>query len=92
MTRKKALFLSFQKIINVIIASRVKNMTKEKYFVIFSALVLLCLFNAGCATMGAATGGLFDLTNTLVKLPFDILGKVLDFVSKMPKPPPGVFF
>ena len=67
-------------------------MSKEKYIGIFSILALLCFINAGCATLGAATGGLFDLTSTLVKLPFDILGKVLDFVSKMPKPPPGVFF
>ena len=67
-------------------------MTIKQHIGILCALFILCFSLTGCATLGAATGGLFDLTSTLVKLPFDVLGKVLDFVSKMPKPPPGVFF
>ncbi|HNV23890.1 MAG TPA: hypothetical protein PLH56_07015 [Candidatus Omnitrophota bacterium] len=43
----------------------------------FVFIVLLCLSLSGCA---------------LIKLPFDILGKLLGIASKVPKPPPGVFF
>jgi hypothetical protein len=39
-------------------------------------LVLLCLFSPGCA---------------LLKLPFQVVGELLQIISKMPKPPPGVF-
>jgi len=41
--------------------------------------------------MGVAGSALFNSFITLVKLPFEILSKVIDIVNKMPKPPPGVF-
>ncbi len=45
--------------------------------VFIGLLVVLCLSLNGCA---------------LIRIPFDILGQVLKIVSKLPKPPPGVFF
>ncbi len=39
---------------------------------------------SGCA--------LLQVPLTLVQLPFTVLDKVLGIVSKLPKPPPGVFF
>lgn len=40
--------------------------------------------SSGCA--------LLKVPLTLVQLPFMVLGKVMGIVSKLPKPPPGVFF
>ena len=60
-----------------------------------AALLSICLVfivtQSGCATMGQATGGLFNLVGTIIGGTFKMVGKVLDFVAKMPKPPPGVF-
>ncbi len=64
---------------------------KNRIFILVF-IVVLCLFQSGCATLGDAAGGLAGLTTTLVKLPFDILGMALDIASKMPMPPPGLFF
>ena len=60
-----------------------------------AALLGICLVfivtQSGCATIGQATGGLFNLFGAVIGGTFKLIGKVLDFVAKMPKPPPGVF-
>ncbi len=53
-------------------------------------LLLFCSFISGCATIGGASSGFAGALSSILMLPFKALGGILDIVSKLPKPPPGV--
>jgi len=58
---------------------------------IFAGTLICFLSFSGCATLGIATSGIFQLLNTALVLPFKIASKVIDFAKTLPMPPPGVF-
>ncbi|MCK5580091.1 MAG: hypothetical protein KAJ18_02335 [Candidatus Omnitrophica bacterium] len=62
----------------------------KKIFLVSFCLISIVLLS-GCATIGHGVGGLFSLLGTIVGGTFQLIGKALDIVAKMPKPPPGIF-
>ena len=57
-----------------------KKMSKTRLFK-WVLLLMICLTQAGC----------LGPLGQLISLPFQLLGKTLDVVGKLPLPPPGVF-
>jgi len=66
-------------------------MIKNKKIKLLIIILLLPFIYGGCATLGTAGGFLIDGFVGLVKLPFQIVSKIVDIVNMLPKPPPGIF-
>jgi len=68
----------------------VKGVYLKRFLLTLSIFTFVCSLS-GCATLGYAVSGLTQIVTTAIVLPFKLVGKVLDVVKTMPKPPPGVF-
>ena len=67
----------------------IKARINFKYILLIAAILACAL--SGCATIGGVGSALIGGAVELIKLPFSILGKLIDFAGHLPMPPPWVF-